>query len=83
MWIDYDKLPSEVSANASADTGCPVLICAVQDVRIELAYINSLSYVGKILAREGLRSFSVLTFAPFRCAATARFQSVAQQNKKI
>ncbi len=67
MWVDYDKLPSDVSATASAFIGCPILYCPVQDVRIELAYINSLSFVGKILAREGLRNFSVLTFAPFRC----------------
>ena len=68
MWVDYDKLPAGVSATASANTGCPVMICSVHDVKIELAYINSLSFVGKILAREGLRSFSVLTFAFFRCA---------------
>jgi len=69
-WTDYDKLPSYVSATASAYIGCPVLICSIQDVIIELAYINSRSYVGKILAREGLRYSIGLTFAYFRCANT-------------
>jgi hypothetical protein len=81
MWVDYDKLPSELpseSANASTFIGCPVLLCSVHDVKIELAYIRGLSYVGKILARKSLRSFSVLTFAPFRCAATASSQPASQ-----
>jgi len=69
LWVDYDNLPSDVSATASAFIGCPILYCSLQDVKVELAYINSLSFVGKILARKGLRNFSVLTFATFRCAA--------------
>jgi hypothetical protein len=82
-WTDYDKLPSYVSATASAYIGCPVLICSIQDVITELAYINSRSYVGKILAREGLRYSIGLTYAQFRCATAARFQSAAQPNKRI
>ena len=81
-WIDYNNLPAEASATASAYIGCPVLICSINEVKTELAYINSLSFVGRILARNGLRSFYVLTFASFRCLASVSFQSAAQKAKK-
>jgi len=82
-WIDYGQLPSDFSATAPDYIGCPVLICSVQDVKIELAYFNALSFVGKILARKGLRYFSALTFAPFRCATTAGFHATGRINQKI
>ena len=82
-WIDYSQLPSEVSATASDYIGCPVLICPVQDVKIELAYFNALSFVGKIMARKGLRYFFALTFAPFRCVVSASSQAAIHQNKII